>query len=153
MRERSILGFPNRDGAEECIRMNPDYSAGIYVTASVESQYRLISQNQKMKEEEKIKNTKVNFPKRAARMYQRAELSAKSFSSLPKEMMASEYPSTPLLLQVPLSLSADIIKDSNQNLCGKMDELPDLKKRTVAAAIVRKWGERIRVMVRDACVS
>ena len=138
MRERSILGFPNRDGAEECIRMNPDYSAGIYVTASVESQYRLISQNQKMKEEEKIKNTKVNFPKRAARMYQRAELSAKSFSSLPKEMMASEYPSTPLLLQVPLSLSDYITKDYYQNLGGKTGQFPDLKKRMVATAIVWK---------------
>ena len=68
-------------------------------------------------------------------------------------MMASEDPYTPLLLQVILSLSTDILKDSYKNIVRKMGELPDLKKRTVAAAaIVRKWGERIWVMVSDACV-
>ena len=34
-----------------------------------------------------------------------------------------------------------------------MGELPDLKKRTVVAAIVRKWGERICVMGSDTRVS
>ena len=67
-------------------------------------------------------------------------------------MMASEEPSTPLL-QVILSLSTGIIKDAYQNLGGKMGEFPDMKKRTVASAIVRKWGERICVMGSDACVS
>ena len=66
--------------------------------------------------------------------------------------MDYEDPSTPLLLQLLLSLSTDIIKDSYQHLGGKMGELPDLKKRTVAAAIVWKWGERIWVMGSDACV-
>ena len=56
-------------------------------------------------------------------------------------------PLTPLL-QVLLSLSTDIIKDSYQHLGGNMGELPDLKKRTVAEAIVRKWGERICVIVK-----
>ena len=46
--------------------MNPDSSAGIYVTVSVESQCRMISENRKIKEEEKIKNSKVNAMKRAA---------------------------------------------------------------------------------------
>ena len=67
-------------------------------------------------------------------------------------MMASEDPSNPLLQVLP-SLSTDIIKDSYQHIGGKMVELPDLKKRTVAEAIVRKWGERICVMESDACVS
>ena len=67
-------------------------------------------------------------------------------------MMYYEYNSTPLL-QVLLSLSTDIIKDSYQHLGGKMGELPDLKKRTVEAEIVRKLGERICVMGIDACVS
>ena len=66
--------------------------------------------------------------------------------------MASEDPSTPFL-QVLLSLSTDIIKDSYQHLGGKLGELPDLKKRTVAEAIVRKWGEKIWVMGSDASVS
>ena len=48
--------------------MKPDSSYGIYVTESVEAQCRLIAQNRKMKEEEKIKNTKVNALKRAARI-------------------------------------------------------------------------------------
>ena len=67
-------------------------------------------------------------------------------------MMASEDPSTPLL-QVLLSLSTDIIKDSYQHLGGKMGELPDLKKQMVAEVIVRKWGERICVMRTDASES
>ena len=144
--------MPNRDREEEGRRMNPDSSAGIYVTASVESQCRLIAQNRKMKEEEKIKNTKVNALKRASRMNLRATSCAKIVANLPNDMMASEDPSTPLL-QVLLSLSTDIIKDSYQHLGGKMGELPELKKRAVAEAIVRKWGERIWVMGSDASVS
>ena len=81
----------------------------------------------------------------------RATLFAKLVANLPNDMMASEDPSTPLL-QVLLSLSTDIIKDSYQNLGGKMGELPDLKKRTVAEVIVRKWDERICVMGSDASV-
>ena len=101
-----------------------------------------------MKEEEKINNTKVNALKRAARMNQHAKSFTKLVANLPNYMMASEEPSTPLLLQVLLSLSTDIIKESYQNLGRKMGELPDIKKRTVAAAIVRKWGERIWLMGR-----
>ena len=67
--------------------------------------------------------------------------------------MASEDNYTPLLPQVVLSISTDIIKDSYQHIGVKMGALPDLKKRTVAVAIVRKWGERIYVMGRDTCVS
>ena len=54
-------------------------------------------------------------------------------------MMDYEDPSTPLLLQVLLSISTDIIKDYYQHLGIKMGKLPDLKKRVVAAAIVQKW--------------
>ena len=67
-----MVSMPNRDKEEEGRRMNPDSSSGIYVTASVEAQCRLIAQNRKMKEEEKIKNTKVNALKRDARMNLRA---------------------------------------------------------------------------------
>ena len=106
-----------------------------------------------MKEEKKIKNTKVNALKRAARMKLRATLFAKLVANLPNEMVASEYPSTPILLRLLLSISTDIIKNSYQHLGGKMSDLTDLNKRTVAEAIVRKWGERIYVMGSDACVS
>ena len=77
--------------------MKPDSSAGIYFTASVESQCRLIAQNRKMKEEEKIKNTKLNALKRAARMNLRVTSFAKLVANLPNDIMASEDPSTPLL--------------------------------------------------------
>ena len=117
--------------------MNPESSAGIYVTASVEAQCRMIDENRKIKEEEKIKNSKVNALKRAARINLRATSFAKLLANLPNDIMVSEDPSTPLL-QVLLSLSTDIIKDSYQHLGGKMGEFPDLKKRTVAEAIVRK---------------
>ena len=90
--------------------MNPDSSAGIYVTASMEAQCRMIAENRKIKEEEKIKNSKVNALKRAARINLRATSFAKLLDNLPNDIMASEDPSTPLL-QVLLSLSTDIIKD------------------------------------------
>ena len=113
----------------------------------------MITQNRKIKEEDKIKNTKVDALKRAARMNQRAKSFAKIVANFPNDMVDYEDPSTPLLLQILLSLSTDIIKDFYQHLGGKMGDFPDLKKRTAAAAIVRKWGERIWVMGRDACVS
>ena len=147
-----MVSMPNRDREEECRRMNPDSSAGIYVTASVEAQCRMIAENRKMKEEEKIKNSKVNALKRATRINLRTTSFAKLLANLPNDIMDSEDPSTPLL-QVLLSLSTDIIKDSYQYLGGRMGELPDLKKRTVTKAIVRKWGERICVMGSEASVS
>ena len=110
--------------------MNPESSYGIYVTESVEDKRILIAQNRKMKEEEKIKTTKVNALKRAARMNLRATSFTKLVANLPNDTMASEDPSTPLL-QVLLSLSNEIIKDYYQNLGRKMGELSDLKKRTV----------------------
>ena len=85
-------------------------------------------------------------------MNQSAKSFAKLVDNLPNNMMASEDPYTHLLLQVLLYLSTNIIKDSCQNLGGKMGEFPDLKKWTVASTIVQKWGVRIWVMVSDACV-
>ena len=73
MRKRRIVRMSNRDGDEEVIIMNPDSTAEIYVTASVEARCILIAQKQKMKEEEKINNTKVNTLKNAAHMNQRAK--------------------------------------------------------------------------------
>ena len=112
----------------------------------------MIAENRKIKEEEKIKNSKINALKRAARINLRATSFAKLLANLPNDIMDSEDPSTPLL-QVLLSLSTDIIKDSYQHLGVKMGELPDLKKRTVAEVIVRKWGERICVMGSEASLS
>ena len=68
-----MISMSNRDEEEEVICMNPDSSARIYVTASVEEQCRLIYQNQNMKEEEKTKNTKVNALKRDDHTNQRAK--------------------------------------------------------------------------------
>ena len=47
--KRRMVSMPNRDVEEEGRRMKPDSSAGIYVTSSVEAQFRLIAQNRKMK--------------------------------------------------------------------------------------------------------
>ena len=52
MRKRRMVRIPNREIEEEGRRMNPDSSEGIYVTASVEAQCRMIAENRKMKEEE-----------------------------------------------------------------------------------------------------
>ena len=133
--------------------MDPDSSSGIYATASVEAQCILISQNWKTKEEEKIKNTKVNALKSAARMNQRIKSFAKLVAKIQKDKMASDDPSTTLILQGLPSLSTDIIKDYYQNLDGKIGEFPDLKKQTVAAAIMRRLGEIIWLMGSEANVS
>ena len=68
IRKRRMVSMPNMDGEEEGRILNPDSSAGIYITASAEAQCRFISQKRKMKEEENIKNTKVTDLKRAAHM-------------------------------------------------------------------------------------
>ena len=81
-----------------------------------------------MKEEEKIKNTKVNALKRANCMNQRTKSFAKLVANFPNDMMASEDPSTPLLLQVLLSLLTNIFKDSYQYIGVNMIELSDPKK-------------------------
>ena len=111
----------------------------------------MISENRKIKEEEKIKNSKVNALKRAARINLHATSFANLLANLPNDIVDSEDTFT-TLLQVLLSLSTDIIKDSYQHLGGRMGELPDLKKGTVAEAIVRKWGERICVIGSEASV-
>ena len=97
-RKRIMVRIPNKNREEEGRRINPDSSSGIYVTISVETKCRLISQKQKMKEEEKIKNKKVNALKRAARLNQSAKSFAKLVANPPNYMMAYEDPSTPLLL-------------------------------------------------------
>ena len=70
--------------------MNPDSSAGIYVNESVEAHHRLVDQDRDMKEEERIKNTKVNSLKMFARTNQCAKSFAKLVTNLPNDMMASK---------------------------------------------------------------
>ena len=43
MRNRIMVRIPNRDGEDEGIRINPDSSSRIYVTASLEAQFILIA--------------------------------------------------------------------------------------------------------------
>ena len=88
-RKRTMVRMPNRDEVEEVSITRPESSARIYVTASVEAQYRMIAQNRKMKEEEKIKNIKLNALKRAARTNYHAKSFAKLVANLPNGMMAS----------------------------------------------------------------
>ena len=85
-----MVRMPNRDKEEEGRIMKPESSDGIYVTSSVEAQCILIAQNRNMKEEERIKNTKVNALKRAAHMNLRTTPFAKLVANLPNDMMASE---------------------------------------------------------------
>ena len=77
MRKRIMVRMPNRDGEEQGSIIKPDSSSGIYFTASVEAECRFISQNQNMKQEEKIKVIKANAMKRAACMNQRIKSFAK----------------------------------------------------------------------------
>ena len=90
-----MVRMPKRDGEEEGSIMNHDSSDRIYVTKSVEAHYIFISQNTNMKEEEKIKNIKLNGLKRNAHMKQRAKSFTKLVANLPSDIMPSEDPSTP----------------------------------------------------------
>ena len=90
MRKRIMVRMPNMDVEEEVVIMNPDSSSGIYVTASVESQFRLIAHIWNVKEEEKINNTNVNALKMDAHMNQRAKSFLKIVANLPNDMMYSE---------------------------------------------------------------
>ena len=111
MRNNKMVRMPNRGGDEEVRIINPDSLSRIYFTESVKAQFRLIAQNRKMKEVDNIKNKKVNDLKRSAPINQRTRSFAKLVVNLPNEMMAYEENYTPLL-QVLLSLSTDIIKNS-----------------------------------------
>ena len=84
MRKSRMISMSNRYEEEEVRCMNPDSSDRIYVTASVEAQCRLISQNQNMKEEEKTKNTKVNALKRSTCVNQRANSFTRLVANLPE---------------------------------------------------------------------
>ena len=75
----------------------------------------------------------------------------KATAKLPNGTMAYPDPSYPLLKVTP-TLSAETTKYSYQHLAGKMGQLPDMKKRMILAAIVRKWVERIWVMGSDVCI-
>ena len=48
-----MVRIPKKDGEGEPILMNPYSSTGIYVTASVEAEGFVVSQNPKAQEEEK----------------------------------------------------------------------------------------------------
>ena len=49
IRKSRMVRIPNREREEESIRMNPESSAGMYVTSSVEAQCRIIAENRKIK--------------------------------------------------------------------------------------------------------
>ena len=60
---RIMIRIPKKYGEGEHIIMNTDSSAVIYVTASVEAECHMISQNQKMQEEENKRTSKLNLLK------------------------------------------------------------------------------------------
>ena len=60
IRTRIIIRIPKKDREVEPRRMDHNSSAGIYVTASVEAECRMISQSQKIQEEENKGASKVN---------------------------------------------------------------------------------------------
>ena len=55
-----MVRMPNKYGEGKLSRMNPESSTGLYVNASVESEWRMISQNWKIQEEEKEIASKVS---------------------------------------------------------------------------------------------
>ena len=93
--------------------MNPDSSIGIYVTASVQDEFRMISHNWKMQYEENKRASKVNKFFKTARVTKCGSsfvnLHAET-ANLPRDTKTSEYPRTPPL-KFLLYLYTDIIKD------------------------------------------
>ena len=110
--------------------MNPDSSAGIYITASVEAECRMIAQNRKTQEEEKKRPKKLNAFKNSAHVTKCGiKNSLQQQPTYPATRRLQRTPSTPPL-QVLRSLSTDTIKDTFYHLDGKIGELSDQKKRT-----------------------
>ena len=110
-------------------------SSGIYVTASVEAECHMISQNRKMQEEEKKRTSKVNALKKSSHIIKRGRSFAKlleATSKLHRHMKTSEDPRDPLI-QFLLSLYTDSIKKYFYYLGGKIGDLDDQKKWTVAS--------------------
>ena len=78
--------------------MNPEYSAGIYVTASMEDECHMIDQNRKMQEEENIITSKVNVFKKSSHITKHRRSFTKLLEAtdkLQRYMKTSDDPSTP----------------------------------------------------------
>ena len=105
----------------------------------------MIAQNRKMQEEGNKIASKVNALKKAARVTMCGISFVKLLEStlkLTRDRKASYDPINPLI-QVLLYLSTDTIKDAFYHLGRNNGELSDQNKQTVAAEIVRKWGQSI----------
>ena len=77
--------------------MNPEYSSGIYVTASVEDECHMIDHNRKMQEKENIITSKVNVLKNSAHITNHGRSFVKILESteeLHRDIKTSEDPST-----------------------------------------------------------
>ena len=140
-----MLRTPKKDGEGEPRMMNPDSSKVIYVTASVEGEFHMITHNRKMKEIKKKITPRVNAFKKSDRVTKHGSFFAKlleSTSELHRDMKTSEDSGEPLL-QVPLPLSTNSIKGNFYHLGGKIGEFLDQKKQTVTSDIGWKWGKKI----------
>ena len=105
----------------------------------------MISQNRKIQEEEKKRTLKVNAFKKSSCTTKGESSFAKILeetSELHQDMKTSDKPSDPLL-QFPISLTTNTIKEAFYNLGRNIGEFSDQKKRTVASDIVREWGQII----------
>ena len=61
IRTQRMVIISKKDGEGEPRRMNPESSTRIYVTASVETECRMIAQNWKMQDDENKIASKVNM--------------------------------------------------------------------------------------------
>ena len=141
-----MVRMSKKDGEVEPKRMNPESSAGIYVTASAEAECHMIAHNQNMREGKKKITSKVNAFKKSARITKRGRSFAKLLeetSELYRDMNTSEDPSL-------LSLSTDTIKENFYRPGREIGEFYYQNKWTVTQDIVQKWGQSI--MGSCACV-
>ena len=151
-----MVRVTKKGGEVEPIRIKPDSPSVMYVTVSVEDEFRMITQNWKMQEEEKKRASKVNVFKKSTRVTKCGRSFEKIFSAtanLPSDTNTSDYPSDNLL-QLPFSLSANTSKDAFIISEGRSVSCPTKMNKQSRKRLCRSEGgaswEAVRVFIENA---
>ena len=104
-----------------------------------------MAENRIKQDEVKQNVIRANYVKRAARIIKWGSAYYNILSTVENLRSATnnmDY-STESVIQYIIPLSYDTFKDSLFHLGGKISDFSDLKKRTVAVEISRRWGKDI----------
>ena len=141
IKSHRMVRIPKVPGENDSYRLDPESFSSIYLTTIIEVGCCAVAANRRKQGEAK-KNAAY---KKAACVTKRGSSFKKLFSpaaNLPSNTITTKD-HTDSVLQAILPLSTNTIIDASFHLGGKIGELPDFKKQTVAAEITRRWGQHI----------